>query len=365
MARVVTVYNTERRAAELVDMSYIRWFKMSEALARRGHQVDIATAEYRWSFRKPVVEMAPNLRRVPLSRVDWSQYDVVKTLFHQGFRTLERYGGARHPFIISKLGSVVGPRDMDGIYFYGWRRRRLYAIQRRIQATCRYVTVLTAPAKELWVRCFGPRDTLLVVPGGVDRDLPPRGPDPYPESGGPRCLFAGNLYRRGTQPEAHRALIAKLNSLGAWLRRLDERGTARLYVLGTGDARALDSRVVTYLGVVPYTASWDYLRHADLGVLVAAGPFMHNNESSKLYHYLRAGLPVVSEAGFPNDFLVREAGLGVVVENGDMHAMAAALLAAGERGWDKEHAIRYIVEHHTWDARVETYDRLIRRHFPG
>jgi len=136
-------------------------------------------------------------------------------------------------------------------------------------------------------------------------------------------------------------------------------------VLGTGDARALDSRVVTYLGVVPYTASWDYLRHADLGVLVAAGPFMHNNESSKLYHYLRAGLPVVSEAGFPNDFLVREAGLGVVVENGDMHAMAAALLAAGERGWDREHAIRYIVVHHTWDARVETYDRLIRRHFPG
>jgi len=55
------------------------------------------------------------------------------------------------------------------------------------------------------------------------------------------------------------------------------------------------------MGAVSYERSWDYLHHADVGVLVAAGPFMHNNESTKIYHYLRVGLPVVSEAGFPND----------------------------------------------------------------
>src|SRR5207247_11000831 len=139
----------------------------------------------------------------------------------------------------------------------------------------------------------------------------------------------------------------------------------RLYMIGVGDVSRLDPGCVTHLGFVSHEEAWTFFGHAHVGIVVSAGAFMHNNESSKIYHYLRAGLPVVSEAGFPNDFLVREAGLGEVVENGDMHAMAAALLAAGERGWAREHAIRYIVVHHTWDARVETNDRLIRRHFPG
>src|SRR5512145_135645 len=117
MARIVTVYSTERTAAQLNDMANIRWHMISAALARRGHQVDLATAEYKWRLRRPIVAMDERLRRVPLSRVRWSDYDVVKTLFHRGFETLERFGGARHPFIISKLGSVVGAADRPGIYF--------------------------------------------------------------------------------------------------------------------------------------------------------------------------------------------------------------------------------------------------------
>ncbi len=44
---------------------------------------------------------------------------------------------------------------------------------------------------------------------------------------------------------------------------------------------------------------------------------MHNNESTKIYHYLRARLPVVSESGFPTDHVVRESRCGVVVKSGD------------------------------------------------
>ncbi len=46
MARIVTIYDTNHKYGfDLVDMSYIRWVKISEALARLGHQVDIATNE--------------------------------------------------------------------------------------------------------------------------------------------------------------------------------------------------------------------------------------------------------------------------------------------------------------------------------
>ena len=88
---------------------------------------------------------------------------------------------------------------------------------------------------------------------------------------------------------------------------------------------------------------------------------MHNNESSKIYHYLRAGLPVVSESGFPNDHVVRESRCGTVVQNGDMRALSDAVLAVGRAKWDRAYAINYITENHTWDKRVAVYDQLLRR----
>ena len=125
--------------------------------------------------------MGQNLRRVPISRIKWSDYDVIKTLFHKGFDLLDAYGGKEHPFIISKLGSVVGPEDMDGIYFYGKIRNRLYSTQQKINQTSKYITVLNDSAKELWSNCFGSKDNILIVPGGVDRNIPKPSKDPYPK----------------------------------------------------------------------------------------------------------------------------------------------------------------------------------------
>jgi glycosyltransferase involved in cell wall biosynthesis len=292
---------------------------------------------------------------VPLARVRWSDYDVVKTLFHIGFETLERFGGTGHPFIVSKLGSVVAPEDRPGIYFYGERRARLAAVQERLSRTSHYVALLSEPARELWRELYGGGDRLLLVPGAADRELPPAGPDPYPAGSGARCLFAGNIYTPGDQREANRVLVDKLNRLGA---HLAARGL-RLYFLGTGDVSALDPGAVTRLGTVTYEESWRYVRHAAVGIVVAPGPFLHNNESTKIYHYLRAGLPVVSEAGFPNDRVVTESGLGFVAGNGDLAAMAERCVEAASARWDRAAAVDYILRFHTWDVRAAVYDRLI------
>jgi glycosyltransferase involved in cell wall biosynthesis len=284
----------------------------------------------------------------------------VKTLFHEGFDLLKQYGGLHHPFIISALGSVVGPEDRRGIYFYGRTRERLYATQREINANARYVAVLTQPAQMLWTECFGAQGKILIVPGGVDRDVPLPLRNPYLEKHETRCIFAGNVYDRRSQPEANAVLIEKLNTLG---KLLSQRGI-RLYLLGPGDVRRLDKRWVSYLGAVPYEQAWDYLRFANVGVVVAAGEFMHNNESSKIYHYLRVGLPVVCEAGFPNEHVVTDSHLGYVVENGNLKLMAEKAEAAVHADWDREYAIRNVLAHHTWDSRVDVYDKVIRECFP-
>lgn len=359
MARIVTVYNNWKKPFVLIEMGYIRWLKVSQALARLGHQVDMATNETAWDETQgrdaQVIHLTPNLRRIPLASVQWSEYDVVKTLFHAGFDTLEAYGGTHHPFIISKLGSVVGPVDMPGIYFHGTVRERLYATQRKISQTSRYVTLLSKPAKALWETCFGRQENILLVPGAVDSVVPPPSRDPFPQNGHRRCIFAGNIYFAHAQPEANVVLVDKLNRLGKLLKRRD----IRLYMLGTGDVSKLDRDCVSYVGAVPYEQTWDYLHYAHVGIVVSAGTYMHNNESTKIYHYLRVGLPIVSEAGFPNDSVIEESQLGFVVENGNLEVMAEKIVEAAGKNWEREQAIRYILDHHTWEKRVEAYDRLI------
>ncbi|HEX4932572.1 MAG TPA: glycosyltransferase, partial [Gemmatimonadaceae bacterium] len=297
------------------------------------------------------------VRRVALARVRWRDYDVVETNFHQGWDTLVRYGGTSHPFIIAKLGSVVGAHDMPGIYFQGAERERMLETQRAIHRHARYVTLLSPPARALWTELFGERTGILVVPGAAASRIPAKANDPYPPRDGIRVLFAGNIYN--AQPGANAILVAKLNALG---QRLAPHG--RLYFAGPGDTRQLDARVVTKVGVVSYENAWQYMLHADVGVVVSPGPFMHNNESTKIYHYLRAGLPTVSEAGFPNDHVVREAGLGSVVANGDVDAMADRVLDAAHAAWDREAAVRYILAHHTWESRMAAYDDVLRQAFP-
>ena len=359
MAKIVTVYRDSRGIFQPVEMGAIRWLKISEALARRGHSVDMAMTEtLSPEVERSIAESGLQLRRVPLREVRWSDYDVVKTLFDLGFQTLEEYGGADHPFIISKLGSVVDSYDREGIYFYGAYRDELYATQERINEKSRYVTLLSEGAKDLWLELFGPKTNILLVPGAADREIPPLGKDPYPPGDDARVLFAGNVYTRDHQAEANDVLVAKLNRLGELLRG---RG-CRVYMIGAGDVSNIDPEHVTYLGSVSHDEAWNFFGHADVGIVVSAGSFMHNNESTKIYHYLRAGLPVVSESGFPNDDVVRKSGLGFVVDSGDMAAMAQRIEEAAHAEWDGAPAVRYIREHHTWDTRVDVYDRVLQQH---
>src|SRR5262245_39562789 len=133
MARIGIVYNTQRiRIAAPTDAARIQLVETAQSLARMGHDVDIATAELSLQFRRGPLVMGERLQRVFLPRVRWNDYDVIETNFHQGWETLAQYGGTTHPFIIAKLGSVVGASDMPGVYFYGRDRERMFATQRAI-----------------------------------------------------------------------------------------------------------------------------------------------------------------------------------------------------------------------------------------
>ncbi len=57
------------------------------------------------------------------------------------WETLTRYRGA-HPFIVSKLGSVVDAEDMAGIYHYERDPKRLSQTQGALPTAPRYLPLL-------------------------------------------------------------------------------------------------------------------------------------------------------------------------------------------------------------------------------
>jgi hypothetical protein len=292
---------------------------------------------------------------VSFSDVVWDRYDVIKTLFHSGFDAVWEAGGGDHPFIISKLGSVVGKGDTEGVFFFEEERERLCAIQERIRSASRYVTVLTPPSRRLWEEQFGGRENLLLVPTGVDRHLPPPRRSPYRRFRERIAIYLGNIYGE-TQREMNRLWQARLNELGRALRRKG----IRLCFAGTGSVDRIDARAVTLLGTVHNDDVWDYQRFADVGIVLAQGALQHN-ESSKLYYYLRTGLPVISEAPVPNNFLLEETGMGFVADHADHGMFADMAEQALHHPWPRNDAVHYMIAHHTWDRRVTAYDEILRR----
>jgi hypothetical protein len=352
-ARTYRLASVYRRASldetREIDAAVILWKRIAEGLAARGHSVDLVAGS-----EGPLRPIAPNLRTIPFSAADWSSYDAVLTFFDRGFDNLVQAGGLRQPCIISSLGSVVGPTDdTPGVYFFGDRRKWLYGVQQVIAEHSRSVIVLTDPSRELWIRSHGRADDVVVIPQGVDRDIPAPGATPYRAYPEPIAVYIGTIYNQ-SQKEMNLVWQERLNRLGAALR---QRGI-RLCLIGVGDTERLDREAVTYLGPIDNRAIWDYHYYASAGVILAHGPVQHN-ESTKLYYYLRAGLPVVSESPVPNNHVLEAARLGFVAPFDDETGLAALVADACTRDWDREPVRQYMAQHHSWDSRVARYEGLL------
>jgi glycosyltransferase involved in cell wall biosynthesis len=349
--KIATLYISrpiDHFSAETMDT--IRWLKISEALAKMGYQVDMITNEK----KQKIVKMGKNLRRVPYREFDWNNYHVIKTLFQEGFVSLENAGGANHPFIIAKT-TVVAKKNQPGIHFHGWVRWRLFLIQKRINKYARFITFLSKENLRVWQKEFRRTKNLLLVPTGVDRVIPAPKKNPYKKYSEKIVLFTGNI-KNSQQGKINRMWQQKLNTIGKGLK--DKK--IRLCFLGSGDQSLLDTGSVTSLSSVENKKVWDYLHYADCGIALAEGD-PQNFESSKIYYYLRAGLPVVCESSIPNSPEILKAKLGYVVSFNDLDDFVEKIVKTVNQKWDKKRAMKNMKEKHSWDQRVKIYDKIIQQ----
>ncbi|MFC1668335.1 hypothetical protein ACFL1T_03000 [Chlamydiota bacterium] len=355
MIKIAAIYDNNLTANfKACIMDRIRLAKVSEALASLGFSIDIIVND-----RKGIVQKNSNVRYVSSDIAQWKDYDIIKTFFHRGFQFLVDNKLDDHPFIISKLGSVVGSSNsIPGVHFYGNVRKRLFNIQRRIAQKSKYVSILTQKSMSLWKNEFKRHDNILLVPTGVDRNIPQPSYNPYSAFREKIAVYIGSIYDASMQREVNLKWQRRLNIIGSILKKKG----IRLCLIGIGNIDQLDRNMVTYLGPVSNETIWDYQYFANVGIVLAQGRAQHN-ESSKIYYYLRTGLPVVSEESVPNNNIIREANLGFIVDYNDNRKMADLIEEAVYAEWDRKSAIEFIVQHHTWDIRVKKYHQLIKDAF--
>src|SRR6202035_1980493 len=102
-----------------------------------------------------------------------------------------------------------------------------------------------------------------------------------------------------------------------------------------------------HVGRIEASEYWNWQRHANVGLVLAQGP-IQDNESSKIYYYLRTGLPVVCERGVPNSWLLEQTANGAVVDYCDILGMVEAAIRFTKSPPELNGLVKHMVEKHSW-----------------
>ena len=282
----------------------------------------------------------------PLGDALDGRYQILKTCYHPGIDLVRGYRGP----VVCRLVRVV---DQTRPERDAARRERLLAWQQKIHQRAAAVAFNNPENLERWRRLYGWRKPAVFTPTGCPGTIPPRGPNPYGR-GLPVALFLGSL--------ASGRMARMLNQMAEALR-----GEAAVHLVGLNKT-GLYGRPVALSGLIsdhgPLSGArlWDFVAWASFGVALATGPDAFDNDSSKVYTYLRAGLPVLCEEPILQWSLIAELGMGHGFPFDDlagMLAQARALLAVEHP--DRQAAMRRMAAEQGWDRRVSIYVRLFNR----
>ena len=319
----------------------VRLRAIAGGLLRRGVETVVAAP-----VEKPGV-WQDGIQVLPLDVLDRAgRFDLVKTCYHQSIRNL---GGHQGP-VVSRIVRVV---DQELPKRDAKSRAELMACQELIAGRVQAVALNNTLNAERWRRLYGEKQRIVLTPTGCPAMIPPAGKSPYP-AGQKAVLFLGSL------ASAHMAEM-----INAAAKRLQ--GRAVVHLLGANKTGLYGEEIALHPEIVlhpprPEEEIWDFIRFAHLGLALATADLAFDNDVSKVYNYLRGGLPVLCEEPILQGELVQETGLGAVFGFGDQEALVreAKRLLEEPREGGRQAAMEYMAGEHSWDNRVETYVRLFR-----
>lgn len=329
------------QAAAGIDI--LRLYALTEGLRRHGLNVEIIAPVERFSLTTGGVPVLP-LRHLQSA----GHYDILKTCYHFSMELIGEFGGT----VVSRIVRVVDEKlpERDAAW-----RERLMKCQEMIRARSSVVVLNNSENAERWLEFYGKPSSVVLIPTGCPSVLPRKGKTPY-DRDEQAILFLGSL--------ASPRMAAMLNDLAAGLKniaRVHHIGQSKPHLYSPGAAWELSPLIVRH-GEMPEDGIWDYIRHARVGVAIAPGPHRFDNDLSKIYSYLRGGVPVLSEEGIANNGLVQATGWGELFRYDDVDdavVRAVALMKRRPCGGEKP-VMSYMAREHAWEKRIDQYAALFR-----
>jgi predicted deacetylase/glycosyltransferase involved in cell wall biosynthesis len=322
-------------------MDMIRWVSLGRALRGFGVEVDLVTD------RPDGVGAIADVPVVASAAADWDAYDLVKVCYQPSLRIVPPH---RSTLVrMCRVVDQVYPTRDDG------HREELLRLQEETARRARWVAFNDATNEQRWCERYGYRQATVRTPTGCPDTIPEPGPNPYPP-GPPVLLHCGSL----TSPRLADAIerLAEATRRSGLAVRIAHLGRNRLHVYGAA-GRVLDRRVID-LGEVDVDKTWSYIHHASVGIALAPSEHAFESELSKVYYYLRGGLPVVTEDSVANRHLVEQTAHGAIARYDDPASWIAAIEHALRLPAREPRVMQWMVERHGWARRARTYLDLLR-----
>ena len=324
---------------DLDGMDTIRWLELSRDLSELGHEVDMITE---WGEERTI---SARLHVRHIRRVRWDDYDVIKTTHHTDICAIPE-----HPFLICRIGRVVDETQPARVASH---REELLEAQAIAARKAKWISLMSEDNLACWQERYPAGAPGVIVPNGCPSTIPEIGPSPY-RTCGKRALYLGSL--------TSSRFVEILNTLGRILKdfgvEVHHVGRTQLDLYGeTGEQ--LDPEHVISHGPVMEPDSWNYLFHANVGLMIARGMCTFDNEISKVYYYLRAGVPTITEELISTNNVVQETGWGEIVKYGDVASMASAVVRWLDAPRERRLAIgQRVAEKHSWRNRAAILHQL-------
>lgn len=276
------------------------------------------------------------------------RYAVVKTCYHQSIKLVMDYAGP----VISRIVRVVDAKlpERDSAF-----RAELLRCQLLIQQRAKAVILNNTLNEERWRQFYGRRQLVEIIPTGCPLTIPKSSKNPF-NTKKPVALFLGSL--------AAPRMVNFMNRLAEQVS--DE---CEIHVVGANKTALYGAykeiplhKNVFYHGEIPEPDIWPYIEHSSIGLAIATGPHPFDNDLSKMFYYLRGGLPVISEGPVCTNYLLRETSYGDIVPFNDVSAFRQSMLKILRNPPPvQRHAVmRYMARHHSWENRVDRLVNLIR-----
>jgi glycosyltransferase involved in cell wall biosynthesis len=331
------------------SIDLVRLRALATGLTGQGIPVEIVAPVEEDGRIEPMIPVRP---LSVLSRPGY--YDLVKTSYHFSVPLVEEYQGP----LVSRIVRVVDQRlpERDDLW-----RHELLGCQDLIRRRARVLVLNNRENRERWRRLYGPKPPIVIIPNGCTDTLPAIGTNPY-DKDERVILFLGSV-----------AAVRMVTMLNKAAHRLA--GKARVHFVGLNKAAiyggdrnsAIDTRVVNH-GAIPEEGTWSYIRYAQAGLALATGPHPFDNDISKIFSYLRGGLPVISEEPILQNALVKRFGFGKTFAYNDLDDLVSkwlALLENPPEQAEKEAVMRFMARKHSWSRRVDKYIELFRQLLPS